>query len=546
MSATAAAATITNDEQTETQIKMPTTATTTTATNSINNKNSLISTLYSSVRHIETCEPHIKIGDLSISASDLQKKMIASVPFHRYKQKSFNVLEDDRISVESVNNVVRAIQKLDRVDDPTITATINLVCVQQFKEVKFRNASMKEGKGFQPACFAINVPECLPNSVQCINTGYVINVPREAKRQYILNKELITESVETEQNVMCVLIPQIISSKDPHIVPQLIPRDIYDTGHFTFNIYNATGKPANVMIALFGCMVNIDTDGENANIKRTTNLSFVKAKDSVPQNGRFIKNYDVGVYYDLGTINTEGDDTILKFELFDKKNEKRPKLENDYIEIKNLPTLISSRKREWADPNLFTLSGVFLGKKAQSCLPIVARNSKYTENAFCVTHLLARFNIFTKVTTVVEPHFTILNGSQITLPHYKELRRFRKKMIQIMQALRNAALACHNYDSTKYNDMDLLRIFDFGQPLFGTNVKKNVDKYYALRDNVEELKKINNHVNTYSMSLMNCFRQLANVFYDSMMDTPECSKVSSKKRANEDEAVNGNEKRAKL
>lgn len=115
-----------------------------------------------------------------------------------------------------------------------------------------------------------------------------------------------------------------------------------------------------------------------------------------------------------------------------------------------------------------------------------------------------------------------------------------------MQALRNAALACHNYDSTKYNDMDLLRIFDFGQPLFGTNVKKNVDKYYALRDNVEELKKINNHVNTYSMSLMNCFRQLANVFYDSMMDTPECSKVSSKKRANEDEAVNGNEKRAKL
>lgn len=468
-------------------------------------KESLLSKLYQSMIHIEKCEPIIQMDDLNITAKELQNSMAKYIPHERSLQKAFTVSDDPLICKESITKVIKCMLKLQQVIGDESSRVLKCIRVEKFKDVKFVHSSVSETGVLKPAMFILQVPACNPNSVQCINTGYVLNVPKEVRKRSIVNKKIQIATEESEESTNFVIVPQILS-KAVHILPQLAPRDPYDTGMFTVNLLNTTGQPAQVNVFLYAFLVRTNINGNDYSIQRQSGGKMIKPKDATAGNGRFIKNLDIGVYYEKGVIE---DKKTVHFNLFDCKQDHSQPIPNDEIVIHNIPTLISSRKREWNNEKLFTISGMFL-PMGTSCLPIVAKGSEYTENCFCITHVEARLELHT-ITGNIQPQFTMINGAMIDLSSYKVLRKTRKLMIRAMVMFKSAALACRIFDKDKYDYMELMRLADFGQVLSKEKMNE-VDVLYQQRYNSEVLQKIDDSKNTHSQKLYNYFKILATVF----------------------------------
>lgn len=467
-------------------------------------KESFITKLYQSLVHVERCEPIIQMDDLTITAKELQSAMAKYMPYERSVQRKFKVTDDPQVSVDTYTKIIKCLLKLEAVAGDESTRIIECVQVEKFKKVKFIHTDVGPTGKILPARFVLQIPVCKPNSVQCINTGYVLNVPKDVRQRSIVDGTITIAPEESEQSVNFVLIPQILS-RNKHMIPQCVPRDPFDTGLFTINILNVTGETAEVSVFLYAYLVRTVLQGNDYSIRRQSQNKLFKAKDSTVGNGRFIKNLDIGVYYEKGVI----EDMTMKFNMFDNKSDACPPINNDALVIHNVPTLISSRKREWFNDQLFTISGMFL-PQGTSCMPIVAEGSVYNDNCFCITSLDARLELHT-ITGTVKPEFKMINGAMFDLTSYKVLRKIRNVMIKSIITLKGAALACRMFDKEKFDYFELLRLADFGQVL-SLDKLKEIETLYENRHNDDLLQKLSTDKQTHSQKLYNYFKQLATVF----------------------------------
>lgn len=179
-------------------------------------KECVLDKLYTSISDVENCEPRINIDDLTVTASELQTAIAKHVSYVRSLKKIFNVTDDTRIRQDQVTNVIKCTLKLPRVIGPKGFRVIECVIVEKFKDVKFQHSCVNNDGTIKPAMFAINVPECDPNSVQCLNTGYIMNVPREVNRRYAYDNKLQIDEEKSEEIIDFVIMPQILS-QNKHI-----------------------------------------------------------------------------------------------------------------------------------------------------------------------------------------------------------------------------------------------------------------------------------------------------------------------------------------
>lgn len=418
--------------------------------------------LYTDTESIASCTPKITLDDgRVITLSELENAMKNAVPFCRERCMDFEVTKEDAGKfITSVENVTKSLLMLPKSDE---NCCVKLIKVTDFKNVKFQHAKL-EGTGnaakLKPACFKIEVPKCLPNTVQNINTGYIVDVGKDMAAYNIENGKIV-KSVRTFTQKKLVIIPQILS-KNKNIVPQLCARDYEDSGPYTINLLNVCGEACTIFVYLYAYKVckpygALRFDGKT---DATKNAKVLKAKDS--QDGRHVYNLGVCVLFDSGTLSA--DKSILEFSCFDGTKANREILPEKRLVMDNLCVFFSTRKREWCNSKLFTVSGIFRPFK-EYIAPTIARESEYNINTHCCVFLESRMTLFTTEGKLNSTH-VLMNGSMFDLPKYKNLKKARSAMVRNIYTLRSGYLAAKRLDSNNYDDFDgLMLIYDYGLPL---------------------------------------------------------------------------------
>lgn len=406
---------------------------------------------------------------------DLENAIKNAVPFCREWRMDFELTAEDAINYKAVENVTKSLLMLPKSAD---NCCVKMIKVSDFSNVKFQHAKL-EGSGeaakLKPACFKIEVPACLPNTVQNINTGYIVDIGKEMETYDIENGKIVKSTRAFTQKKL-VVIPQILS-RNRNIVPQLCARDYEDSGPYTVSLLNLSGEACTIFVYLYaykvckpsGSLRFVGGDDDKTKIDKV-----LKPKDS--RDGRYVYNLGVNVLFDSGHVSA--DKGKIEFSCFDGTKNNHDVLLEKRVMMDNLCVFFSTRKREWCNSKLFTVSGLFRPHNGYVA-PLIAKGSEYNINTHCCVLLDSRMTLFTTEGKLNSTH-VLMNGTMFDWPKYKILKRARSALIRNVYSLRSGYLAARRLNSETYDDMDaLMLIYDYGFTLIDDAELK---KYYNKRN----------------------------------------------------------------
>lgn len=438
--------------------------------------------LYPNTESILTCKPQItmKSGRV-VTLDELEDGIKKSVPF--CTERAMDIVVDPDISYETVENVSKILSKTVCAEDH---GGVRIIKISSFPQVMFQHAKVDTASSgddkrckLKPPCFKIEVPACLPNTMQSINTGYVLDIGQEMESFKIIDKKIIKSSQKCLQKDF-VIIPQILS-KDRSIVPQLNARDPSDSGPFIVNLLNRNGSACTVFVYLYAYRTRLPHallrfEGSNDN-----EVSVLKSKDT--RQGRRLYNFSTKVLFDSGTVSD--DRQKLTFSCFDgtKADHSTPIAKK--IIMDNMCVFFATRKREWCDPNLFTVSGMFKpNNKGFYIPPKIAKDSRFNKNTHSCVFIDSRIGLFS-INGEFNSSYSLMNGFMFNMRNYRELKKARSAMIRHMYSLRSGCISLNRYKMPDIDRSALMRIFDYGI-LLSTD-QEFMDNYYSIRDNEAKL-----------------------------------------------------------
>lgn len=446
------------------------------------NVKSKLRQLYADIDSVYECKPQItlKSGRI-VTLSELENCIKNSVP--NYRERSMDIDVEDSINYEAVETVIKALLNLPKSNE---TCCVKLIKVSNFKNVMFQHAKLEKGENkLKPACFKIEVPACLPNTVQNINTGYIIDVCTEIENYQIAEGKIV-KSTRTFTQKKLVIVPQILT-KNKKLVPQLCARDYEDSGPFTISLLNKTGESSVIFVYLYAYKVVLPYAALRFKDHEDSDSKVLKSKDS--RTGRYVYNLSAGVLFNTGSVSN--DNRTIEFSCFDTTKEpardsqdiQRNTVLKTRVVMDNLCVFFSTRKREWCDSKLFTISGLFRPDK-KYVAPIVAARSRYNINTHVCVFMESRMTLFTTDGTLNSRHL-LMNGAMFDIPKYKLLKRARAMLVRDVFLLRTGCMLAKRMDSAKYNIDDLMLIYDYNLRLSDdADFMKN---YYSKRGNETEL-----------------------------------------------------------
>lgn len=467
---------------------------------------SRLSSVYQSFADIEACTPTVRVGDVFVTEhpsstapptaanegndddeddvkftlKELQMKIFDSVDYCRERTKEITV--EPSITGACVASVTKELLNLPKLENGS--ACVRAIKVRDFEAVKFEHSRLEPAKsgGFKvvPPMFKITVPKCLPNTAQNINTGYVLEIPVAVEKRQLVENRMITDAKPSSQTPF-IIIPQIMCKNDD-VVPALQARDADDSGPFTVNIYNRNGDPCVLFVYLYAYQVSpskFSVRYENAD---NADIRILKSKDG--KANRHVYNLAVRSLF-AGT-ECEIEQPRLRLKCFDGTKPGHGELLKKTVLFDNVCTFFCSRKREWFDPNLLTVSGLFR-PNGKSVLPVVAEQSEFSTNTHCCVFLETRSVLFS-IPGRLGPFHLGINGSLIDTVDYKELKRARKSLVRDVLTMRTGARMCNRLVNTagrRYADRDvLMRLYDYGYQLSDDD---KLEETYRNRDDEQWL-----------------------------------------------------------
>lgn len=477
------------------------------------NVKSKLRELYTDINAIYECRPRITLpSGRVVAVNELEDGIKNAVP--NYRETPMVIDVEPSITYEAVERVTKSLLSLSKSKE---SCCVKIIKISNFKNIMFKHAILENEK-LRPPCFKIEVPACLPNTVQNINTGYIIDICTEIENYQVANGAIVRSARCYPQKKM-VIVPQILT-KDKNIVPQLCARDYDDSGPYTISMLNRTGDACTVFVYLYAYKCVLPHASLRFENHEDLESKVLKAKDSRP--GRYIYNFSTGVLFDTGVVSD--DKCRIDFSCFDVTKTGHDALLSARVVMDNLCVFFSTRKREWCDPKLFTISGLFRPGK-DYIAPSIAQQSQYNTNTHGCVFMDSRMTLFTTAGTLNSRHL-LINGSMFDLPKYKILKRARSAFVRDLYLLRSGTVSVKRFDEHEYNRDDLMLLYDY-QVL--TNDDDFVKRTYGKRNNESELFKCSNNSikRTISSRLYKNMMLLTNHFVLQKTDELEDGSVST-------------------
>lgn len=403
--------------------------------------------LYKTEQDIIDKKPSINLYGHTITYKDIQKSM----NFDFISQAPKNCCIDTNVidpthDVKKVMESLNTISKVNNKVDPSVL--LNIVKLIDIPEVKFEHGELKKKNDsfvYLAPRFTINISksDIKPNSGVRINTGYIVKIPNNANKYSIINNKIEISNGYVQQTPVVVL-PIILTC--PGIIPCFYARDPDDTGLLTINFTTTADfvvpkKPIKVILNAYAVNNSLSEVRLTSNDAKdtTTDSTVFKTKDL--RVGRYVKNLKCKFVSDSCVLN----DNALTMKVIDV--EKSVISDNRLLHFDTTVALFTSRKREWCNPKLVTLSGIFnITSKCKLIKPIIAPNSEYLKkNTHCVSLIAGQVTVFSRSDDNVLTDCRILNGAASDMLDYENVRKSIRSVIQGINGLYSGVKFCKKF-----------------------------------------------------------------------------------------------------
>lgn len=445
----------------------------------------------------------------------LQAAMLDQLPFIKTKEVSprIDLTSITKEDVDSIRNSLE--QAIPRVNDPCL---IQWVCTKKFKEVVFFDSEMKNGKLFPPR-MSIDVGTVTPNSSVRINTGYVFKMPSKAEMLGVKDGKIVKSGYQKQPSF--VIIPHIFCDNDGFI-PTIYARDPEDAGLFTVNFTTSSGVIGKLRVVLKAYRVVSARDQVTIVDSEQSTSTVFKPKD---QNvGRLVNNPKPKIIYESMRYETDGNKALFK--TYDSTQKTLKTYQKQQLCIERLITLIVSRKREWNNSGLVSLSGLFV-PSGKHIAPKVAKGSEYNTNTHCLTFVDCRLNLFSTRATECND-VKVVNGAFCDTESYAEVSKAIRKVVSSLNGLSVGVAHCKNIASRRPDlPLDrLIRLMDYHKSVLESDDQLK-DKCFKSDKGMYASKP--SHTEAYSVSLYRAFRTLVSVYFASRFTAAQIEELKVSK-----------------
>lgn len=422
---------------------------------SFNEKNrSCLEKLYPRLEDIAACNPRLD----DVDAKRLFAELVAAQPFFAKRAKSAGV-RVDKLDLAVVPRLYKAMDGMRR---GSYSAYVEFVRVREFPGVKLFHAETKNGRPMPPRMsieLDPSVHDTAPGDAVRVNTGYIVNLPRIAYERRVENGKVVTSSRPTKQQDF-VVVPIVMSNADCKIVPCVTARDPDDTGLFTVNVTVVSGKLRSLRVLFNAYLVEQSTDFVELT-EPEPNVEVFKMKDT--WEGRLVKNLKVKTHFDSGRVDEAA--RSVTFATYNSIVSPPVTYARQRLTIRGQTALFVSRKREWCNPDVATMAGLFDGEDpSRSVLPQIVKLGQAAppKNTHCLVFVSAKATLYSdngKPSTL----FKILNGAFNDHPAYPDLSKNVRQFIAGVRGL------CTGYDAARQlakrnPELDLgklMRLYDY-------------------------------------------------------------------------------------
>lgn len=416
-------------------------------------ESSKIDVVFDDLSAIERRHPRIKIGDDStLGITDIRERILSSIGFisRRPKNALLNVAEIEKTSVDALCS------GLDRIAKQNTNVCAEFIKVQDNPNVRFWHSEVKKGKLYPPRMIIDLSREAIqPNESVMINTGYVVRTP-QATQTRVIEKDRIVKDVKSIVKQPNYVIIPLISSSTAHLIPSIYVRDSDDTGLLTVNFTLVSGNPGKVQVVFNAYLVDRMLDGVQL-VDPEPNASLFKPKDGL--SGRYVKNPKIKIRFNEMSREADGSYSFPTFNPLVKPSVTYDK--QRVVSRSACPIFLCSRRREWYNPDLLTLSGLLVNSE-KYIAPKVLLADDISKNTHCMVALKNRVTLISDAATANLVSLKLLNGAFIHLPNYADLSSDYHRLVFTLQALASGYSRCQAI--SKRLDVPLskvLRVFDY-------------------------------------------------------------------------------------
>jgi len=415
-------------------------------------------------KHVADGNAGVKLFGKTVLFSDIQDCIVNNEITFVSNQLADQMLDSGPISRKLTNDFYRELCEVQTEKDSR--AKVEFVRCKHFPQV----SDIKDCR------FTVDASEVFvePNSFVCINTGYLFS--------------FVEGSVGSNICKDVILVPQI-KSTHKEFVPSICPRDEADNGLFCITGFTSSGKVGTLSVKL-----------SVYKSKQTVSLSDVelpnggmiwKPKDSKGE--RKIKNAKVRVLFDdpdealkpklLPSEEVddaeEGDEPgakegVVAFRLMDPTTN-QVLGEKDVLlakcPLEQLCVLFVSRKREWFNTKMFTVSGMLRGSKFLP--PRVFGENEEKKNTHCFAFITGKIDkvVFSRQDKISK--YRLFNGFFKNLTNYPYLEKCTRQIIFRVNKLFLGMLTC---DTMQIDPAVCMRVYDYLGVLDVNQLERNKEK----------------------------------------------------------------------
>lgn len=493
--------------------------------------------------HDNIVKQHVsfKLLDKEINFEEV-RNVIMRQPHVKVVPKSAAICMDDPKIATMVKHTVKEMMAMPR---PQTKVVIDVAVAEAIPHVKFYDGNMMPGKKdakYTAPRIAISLKDYdIPayHGVR-VNTGLVITIPTTCRAREIENGKLkVTNSRVTQESF--VIVPQVTcitpgETDSNSLIPSMYVRDADDTGLLTINFTTRRAYPNNMVLQVVLMAFSVDKPMERVSVLNpdTTNgkVNLFKGKDNL--SGRAVKNPKIKFLtnnFDLTPNNRQ-----LQMSTFDHKILPITPHRDQKLMFKNITTLFSSRKREWQDPRVITITGLFNPKSKSFASAHVVDGSMFQHNTHCITFVSERLMLFNERVPTVALNARILNGSFSDVPNYTAVNKRLRECVTAMQGLYSGLLSC----KTLYNEIQqkqsseagyenitlekLITLYDYDR----VSLKLTPNMLHRIHGSHENLfaTRSNEFCSAYSVEIKKALCMLAYAFMPHLFSSDELEQLS--------------------
>lgn len=485
-----------------------------------------------------------KLFDKDVKLSEI-RQAIMHQPHVKVVPKSAALKLDDG-ALDAMTK--KSVKELNAVPRSQTKVVIDVAVAENIPFVKFFDAGMvSNGAGktpkYTPPRILISLKDYnIPaNHGVRINTGLIVTIPGSCMGRDVVDGKLTVTNKRVAQDPF-VIIPQVTcvgDDKDPNttIIPSMYVRDADDTGLLTINFTTRKSYANNLVLQVVLVAYSVDKPLERVvldkPIDNMKNTSLFKTKDN--SNGRAVKNPKVKFL----TNDFEMSGRQLQMATFDHKTMPVVAHAEQKVQFKNITTVFSSRKREWHDPRLVTITGIFNPKNKVYAKAHVVDGSMFQHNTHCLTFVSGRLLMFSQRSSEVALNSRIINGSFSDVANYALVNKRLRECVDAMQNLYSGVLSCKgvfaeiqaklaaNPDDAAYQNitMDkLVTMYDYDRVMLKLSTSL-LDRIHTSDENIFTTR-TNQYNSPYSVVVKTSISMLAYAFLPHLFSPEDLEQLS--------------------